>query len=172
MRNRKKDIRGSFHWGSFLFLISLICVFMQCQTGPTDAGESGAKTKGLSDEVPALDPSSNPDTMTKDVLMIVSDTAGNEAKKLVEALPVSQEISSRVRIVRMEEQQAEELRTIGGVYIIEGGALPAELMSSLTGTEKLFAKAWLSNAAQSRKIRPGDGADWDDPNFQPPDSLE
>lgn len=114
----------------------------------------------------------NSDMMTKDVLIIVSDSAGEEAKKMAAEIPVRQEISEQVRIVNIDVALASELMKQAGIYIVEGKTLPPEALSSLSAGEKLFVDGWLARIPETEKERAGEGLNWDDPNFQPPDSLK
>jgi hypothetical protein len=153
-----------------LLLASLGLFFLQCQTRSSGDQNTGAEEP--SGELSGRGVDNNTDMMNKDVLIIVSDAATENAKKMADGLTLRQEISPRVRIVSMDAEQAAEFMEQPGVYLVFGKEVPAEALPGLTEAEKLFVNGWLARIPESEKERAGEGLKWDDPNFQPPDSLK
>lgn len=147
-----------FLWG---FALSLL--FIHCQTRSSDNTEPARRISEDAD---------NPsDMMTKDVLIIISDSASEEAKQLASTLAVRQEITPRVRIVSLDAAQASALMKYPGIYLLEGQQLPPEAQPMLSEAERLFVDGWLARVPESEKERAGEGLKWNDPNFLPPDSI-
>lgn len=153
-----------------LLLSSLGLLFFQCQTRPSGDQNTGAEEPA--GELSGRGVDNNTDMMNKDVLIIVNDAASEEAKKMAAGLSLRQEISARVKIVNIDAGQAAELVKQQGIYLVEGKNVPAEALTELTEAEKLFVSGWLARIPESEKERAGEGLKWDDPNFQPPDSLK
>lgn len=162
-------IRGAPFWRKLLFFIFLSVLFTQCQTRTSDRQQTGGENDAPdSAEVGTYN---RTNMMTKDVLIVVSDAASPEAKKMAAELPVRQEISGRVRIVHIDVMRAAAVLKQEGLYLIEGGPMPPALETMLNEGEKLFIQGWLARIPESEKQRAGEGLNWDDPNFEPPDSL-
>lgn len=155
---------------AFFFFIPLSFLFAQCQPRTPGAQQPNAgEADGATSEVETYN---STEMMTKDVLIVMGDSASAEARKIAKELPVRQEISERVRIVHIDAVQAAAVLKQPGLYLIEGGPMPEELAASLTEGEKLFIQGWLARIPESEKERAGEGLNWDDPNFEPPDSLK
>lgn len=162
--------RRHFPGRILFFVITFGLVFIHCQT--RSSNEQTDEVEEQPTEITKSTTNNNSDMMTKDVLIIVSDAASEEAKKMAAKIPIRQEISERVRIVNLDAAQAAELTKQTGIYIVEGKTLAPEALSSLSVGEKLFVDGWLARTPDAEKERAGEGLKWDDPNFQPPDSLK
>lgn len=153
-----------------LLLASFGLIFFQCQTRSSGDQNTGAEEP--SGELSGRGVDNNTDMMNKDVLIIVSDSASEEAREMAAGLSLRQEISPRVRIVNLDAEKAAKLMAQPGIYLVEGKTVSAEALSELTAAERLFVDGWLARIPESEKERAGEGLKWDDPNFQPPDSLK
>ena len=100
-------------------------------------------------------------------LIIVTGRLSDEAlKRLRQRCEVTQSMSSGVFLIRGEPGLGGP--TPDGVHVFSTPDVPDEILSSLDEREALFVAAWQSRLQQPPKKRPGDGLDWDDPEFKPP----
>jgi hypothetical protein len=83
---------------------------------------------------------------------------------------VAQVASPRLVLLTTDRHRSTELREHAGVVGVFADALPSEMTAGLNESEQLFADAWATrrNAASSKR-RSGEGLDWDDERFLPPD---
>ncbi len=101
-----------------------------------------------------------------ELLVLLDDTAG--VGVLPDSAQVVHRASSRLVVVSVDERQRDQLESTPGVAAITSGALADEVVSSLTGPETQFARAFaLAGTAKSRRI--GDNVAWDAEGFEPPD---
>jgi len=106
-----------------------------------------------------------------EILLIIGDNASEEVQQQINELTVLQEISPQVKVVEGSTETAEALAQLSGVSVLTEESWNKTLVQSLTEEERLFVEAWRLKQQMDTKKRPGEGASWDDPNFQPPDSL-
>ncbi len=98
-------------------------------------------------------------------LIIVTGRLPDEAlKRLRQRCEVTQSVSSGVFLIRGEPSGL----TPEGVHVFSTPDVPDEILNSLDEHESLFVAAWQSRLQQPPKKRPGEGLDWDDPEFEPP----
>lgn len=106
-----------------------------------------------------------------EILIIIQEDISEEEQRRINELTVLQEISPRVKVVEGSPEILEELAQLSGVSVPTEESWNEALAQPLTAEERLFAEAWQLKQQMGTKQRPGEGASWDDPDFQPPDSL-
>lgn len=83
---------------------------------------------------------------------------------------VTQMASPRLLLFTTNRGRSVELQSRSDVVGVFDDVLPAELATRLNETETLFADAWATRRAKaSPKQRIGDGRNWGDEHFEPPD---
>jgi hypothetical protein len=105
------------------------------------------------------------------VLVLVTDaSAGDDVARLRGRYRVLSQLGDRILVLEVDETAASELArdpALSGPFEDE---VPADARATLRQDERLFVDGWLQQRAQQDKKRPGDGASWDTPGFQPPDT--
>jgi hypothetical protein len=82
---------------------------------------------------------------------------------------VLQVASPHLAVLRVEEDQLEQVAEVEGVDKIIDVEIPQEILDKLDSAEELFATAWVMRQQTKTKIRPGEGLDWDAEGFEAPD---
>ena len=101
----------------------------------------------------------------QEVLVVLGPSADREA--VVRLAPIVHSASDRVFAVRGDSAQVARIRQLPGVTQVLTGEEPEDATHGLSGTEELFARAWLM--ARQPKQRKGQGLPWDTPGYLPPD---
>jgi hypothetical protein len=109
--------------------------------------------------------------VVSELLLILSLSVGASVAPPALPMHVVQSVSPRVLLVRVTPEIADQLRTDPNVEFLTAGAVPPEIVATLTPTESLFVNAWNMRIAKSEKSRPGEGLSWDAPGFEPPDGA-
>lgn len=116
---------------------------------------------------------SNTDNDTSmEILIIIRDEAVEKVQRQIGKFTVLQEISPRVKVIEASAETATEVAAIPEVTVLSEQSGSEALVDSLTEEERLFVEAWRLKQQMGTKQRPGEGASWDDPRFQPPDSSQ
>ncbi|MGX5653426.1 hypothetical protein ACWKWC_01470 [Geodermatophilus nigrescens] len=102
------------------------------------------------------------------MLLVVADDVGQVLDRMGRAVTLVQHLPPRLAVVECDDDARAALPTAPGVLGIGGPELPDDVRDRLTGTERLFADAWV--LGRRPKTRPGDGLAWDAPGFDPPDA--
>lgn len=82
---------------------------------------------------------------------------------------VTQCISARVAVVSGSRDALARIEALPAVEKLLDGPASPDVLPPLSEVEALFAAAWLSRQGAPRKVRPGDGLDWDAAGRSPPD---
>lgn len=107
----------------------------------------------------------------QEVLVLLADPLDTPTiNELEEKFHVLQIASRRLVLVRLDESQLEELRSVKGVKSIFEGEVPEEDMVGMEQIEELFARGWSLQREEFPKDRPGNGLVWDSEGFEPPDT--
>jgi len=146
----------------FISLVSLL--FLLACDQPRDA-DSSAAAKPISSR-----PTSEV-TMTIEMLIVLDEHAPALTRRHLAGLTTKQRVSDLVCTASLDEAQREKLRELPGVRVFPARTPPESLPNHLTATEQLFAQAWLLQQEKEDTQRRGQGLDWDDPDYVPPDSL-
>jgi hypothetical protein len=105
--------------------------------------------------------------------MVIADHAhaAEVAARLTAEFIVRHSLPPAVFVVAGGSDTARRLRHIPGVLAVlePGSEGHAGDLPGLSAEEELFIAAWLVNAGQEKKARPGDKLSWDAPGRQPPD---
>jgi len=97
--------------------------------------------------------------------------AGNKPQETLMQLRgrfnITHSASMRVFLVR-DDLPGSGLPGQEDVYVFSTPDVPEEILNSLDSSESLFVSAWMARIQQRSKNRPGDGLNWDHPDFRPP----
>ena len=78
---------------------------------------------------------------------------------------MTQTLPPRLLLVVADRTVWERVLRVPGVRV---PTTPDDLPADLTPAERAFAAAWAARGVP--KARPGEGQDWDDPGYLPPDA--
>lgn len=97
--------------------------------------------------------------------------AGNKPRETLTELRsrfhITQSASMRVFLVH-GDISGFDLSRLEGVSVFSTPDIPEDILSSLDSSESLFVSAWIARVQRGAKHRPGDGLNWDHPDFRPP----
>jgi hypothetical protein len=106
----------------------------------------------------------------EEFLVLLDDSRAESARvDLRAAGRVTQMASPRLLLVTTDRGRSIELQSRSDVVGVFDDVLPAELAARLNEAETLFADAWATRRSASPKQRIGDGRNWGDEHFEPPD---
>ncbi|MDN3020620.1 hypothetical protein [Streptomyces sp. S.PB5] len=112
------------------------------------------------------------------VVSIGSEPGEGEGTSEVEGegrWPVVARLAPSITIYRADAKHLPELSTHGRLAIARSpqGEITSSgdytLLRQLDATAGLFVEAWKAAGPRKQSSRPGDGRNWGDPEFQPPD---
>ena len=148
------------------FLIGVSGILSCSPTNQNEAELSTANERQIADST-YIETTNTP----MEILIMIQDNATKEEQQRIAELTVLQEISPRVKVIEGSNEITKEINKLSGVTLLTEETWNEALAQSLTEVERLFVEAWQLKQQLGTKQRPGEGAPWDDPNFQPPDSL-